>query len=151
MSFVPIFIHLKWKMWPQIMRTHIFFLFICMCILLELGICVSRRTSGRSVLFKSCVTPLSLNDGLDFSQYDCSSSDNPHTQILSWRRQQARGEGGTDRRGGLVKRKKKLYCEKIISSLISRKFAYKSVWRDMANVCQQDQHSSPKFPSKLCI
>lgn len=33
----------------------------------EIGICASKHTSGRSVSFKSCVTPLSLNDGLDFS------------------------------------------------------------------------------------
>lgn len=42
-------------------------------------------------------------------------------------------------------------CEQIISSHTSRKFAYKSVWRDMVKVHQQDSHSTPKLILKLCI
>lgn len=61
------------------------------------------------------------------------------------------GQAGREEGGAEKEKKMKTNCEQITSSHVSRKYVYKSMWRDMANmVCQQDPHSSLKFSSKLC-
>lgn len=105
-------------------------------ILFELGVCAPRHTSSRSVSHKSCVTPLSPNDGLDFSQYDCSSSNNPHTQTMSLRRQQARG--GAERGAG--------GCTVTVSKLLALRRKVTPHLPETWQVCVSRMHSPPKIP-----
>lgn len=55
-------------MFPALRRFAVF----------ERGVCEHRNVGIRSLgVFLNPVTPLSPNDGLGFSYYDCSSSANP--------------------------------------------------------------------------